>query len=106
MIKIAAYAFYKSKRWQKLREFIVNTRDNGICAYCGQKGDVCHHKVFVTAETVNDPNVVFNPDNLITLCQDCHNRLHHSNPDNSATWPELGFDKDGNLIQIEKKVEV
>lgn len=64
--------------WRRLREKILQ-RDDRTCADCGATvGDVLedgepaevHHKTPVEAGGTNEP------DNLITLCRDCHNERH------------------------------
>jgi hypothetical protein len=100
MSEIAAFAFYKTKRWQKLRKYILG-RDC-ICQICHcAKPTIAHHKTWITAENVNIPELVWGEDNLIAVCQYCHNRIHHADPNNSATWPELSFDENGNLVKID-----
>ena len=43
---------------------------------CGAIGEEVHHKVPLTADNINDVNITLNPDNLIYLCKDCHNKEH------------------------------
>lgn len=95
---MAKYSFYNSQRWRKLRQFII-IRAGGICEICNvEKASIADHIEEVTDDNVNDPNIVWNPDNLQAVCQDCHNRKHHGN--GSAVADGLMFDGDGNLIQI------
>lgn len=35
-----------------------------------------HHIKPVTAENVHDPDITLNPENLMTLCVDCHAAIH------------------------------
>lgn len=96
---MAAFTFYHTARWRKLRKYIIS-RDGGMCVYCGQRGDIAHHKIPVDESNCNSPDIVWNTDNLECVCQDCHNRIHHGDPDNAACVDGYGFDADGNLIKI------
>ena len=92
-------AFYKSKGWKKVREYVFN-RDNGVCMDCLDKGRLTpgkevHHIVFLTPDNINDPDITLNEDNLITLCKECHHKRHNNN---SCTADDLIFDEMGNLI--------
>lgn len=74
--------FYASKRWRELRDMLVIQR-HGICDRCGKDFStdtsklVAHHKEHLTDETLKDPNVAVNPDNVEILCAHCH-ALQHS----------------------------
>ena len=39
-------------------------------------GEFVHHKVYLTPETVNHPELTLNPDNLELLCRNCHAEEH------------------------------
>lgn len=102
---MARFDFYNTKKWQKIRLYVIN-RAGGLCeecngTVCDGKATIAHHKIIVTPENVNDPYVVWNADNIMAVSQDCHNRIHHSVSDNSACMPGLGFDSEGNLVLIE-----
>jgi hypothetical protein len=36
-----------------------------------------HHKVELTPENVSDANISLNPDNVLVVHHDCHNKIHH-----------------------------
>ena len=40
------------------------------------QGYIVHHKVELTPDNINDPDVTLNMANLLYLCQDCHNKIH------------------------------
>lgn len=86
-------AFYRSKAWEATRDAYMETRHH-VCERCGQPAAIVHHKLYLTAENVNDPEVALGFDNLEALCRRCHNAEHFGT---SATAPGLRFDKDGNL---------
>jgi 5-methylcytosine-specific restriction endonuclease McrA len=69
-------AFYNSKQWRRLsRAFLLSK--NYICERCGQPADIAHHKQYITARNVIDPNITLNADNLESLCLACHNAEHY-----------------------------
>jgi 5-methylcytosine-specific restriction endonuclease McrA len=101
---MARYKFYDSKRWKKLRDFVIN-RDGGICTIpgCGQKAEIVHHIIPVNDENCNDPNIVWNPNNLTSLCAFHHSLAHAKLAGHTATNDGWEFDCDGNLIYIGDK---
>lgn len=71
-----AKQFYKSKTWQKVRDQVWK-RDRGLCQWCLEKGIIkqgeeVHHIIELTAENITDTGISLNPDNLVTLCRECH----------------------------------
>ncbi len=99
---MARFSFYRTKQWEKLRQFVIN-RDNGICVKCGGRGNIAHHIIFVDDSNCNDPNIVWNPDKLECVCQTCHNVIHHG-LGGGCCQEGLGFDSEGNLIKLEKGI--
>lgn len=86
--------FYKSDRW-KIARAIRIVAASGLCEKCGAIGTEVHHKVHLTPENVDDPNVSINQDNLILLCKDCHNKEHERFTDTK----DYCFDSDGNMVK-------
>ena len=77
-----AKGFYKSQAWKKCREAYAKSRGY-LCEKClarGQykSGEIVHHKIHVEPETIHDPMVLLNWDNLELLCRDCHAKEHES----------------------------
>lgn len=74
-------SFYASERWQKFRIVIISER--GLkCEYCGDLvanvGDLTlHHMIELTPENVNDVNISLNPNNVLVVHHDCHNKIHN-----------------------------
>ena len=71
---------YGTQAWKKCRNSYVKSV-GGLCEDCLQRGlivpgDEVHHKIFITPNNMNNPQIVFNPENLILLCKDCHARRH------------------------------
>jgi len=71
-----AEAFYKSKAWEATRLRVLN-RDNYLCQECLKQRritrvDNVHHKV----ELKEDWSKRLQLDNLVSLCAECHNKIH------------------------------
>ena len=86
--------FYKSRKWKNARQIkILNA--HGRCEKCGGVGTEVHHIVHLTPENIFDTEVTINQKNLMLLCTECHNKMHHrwggKNP--------YGFDEEGNFIK-------
>jgi len=62
----------KDPRWQQKRVEILE-RDNFTCQLCGDKKTtlIVHHKEYKKCEPWDYHN-----DMLVTLCEDCHKKLH------------------------------
>ena len=60
--------YLSSYEWQNLRKQIIK-RDNGICQYCGEKGNDVHHLTYerFKKELLSD---------LILVCRPCHEKIH------------------------------
>ena len=79
-MKEFAAKFYKSKRWQDCRRAYASSV-GGLCERCLKRGlysagEIVHHKVPITPENIDDPNVTLRWDNLELLCRDCHGSEH------------------------------
>ena len=90
--------FYRSDRWHEARRQVI-LRDKGICQMSGSVGTQVHHKIHLNIRNVDDPTVATNPDNLILLCDHCHNEVHHR----VGKHKQYQFDKEGNLISYETR---
>lgn len=89
-----AEQFYKSKAWTDCRDAYFISQ-HGICQRCHGAGKIVHHKIALTPENINDPNITLNWENLELLCQDCHNKEHSCT---DVTAEGLAFDENGDLI--------
>ena len=102
---MSQFSFYHTKRWQKLRQRILN-RDC-ICQVCyTAKPTIAHHKVWITPENINIPELVWGEKNLISVCQSCHNLIHHGSQDHSCTIEGYEFDENGELKKISDEVSL
>lgn len=97
--------FYNSKLWQNTRDYILK-RDKYLCVKCGRPAEEVHHITHLSPNNINDLTVTVNPDNLISLCKDCHFEQHRGEhgsgrkvrEDNGL--PQYEFDEDGFLVCI------
>ena len=98
-----AEPFYKSKEWKKCRKAYIAYRvsiDGGMCECCHEKlGYIVHHKIMLTRENIDDPDVTLNWDNLSYECKECHDK-HEGHGVGVRTKPVVLFDEDGNVIKI------
>ena len=75
-----AVKFYGSKAWKRCRA-AYKKKAGGLCERCLangviRPGEVVHHKIYISPDTMNDPAVSMNFDNLELVCRDCHEKEH------------------------------
>ena len=92
-----ARAFYKSSRWAAARSLKVKAC-RGLCERCLARGivsagKIVHHKIYLTPENINRPEIALNLANLELLCQNCHNAEH-----NSREGVRYKIDSSGNVL--------
>lgn len=92
-MKEFAKGFYRTKAWQSVRNFVMS-RDGRLCQDCLAKGKITaaeevHHIIELTPDNINDPSVALNPDNLVSLCRECH-KLRHGAHERRYTVDEFG----------------
>lgn len=76
--KSARAKFYSSTEWRALRRAILE-RDQFECQWCKAEGRVTTDAILEVdhiQELEKHPELAVDPDNLRTLCKDCHNRRH------------------------------
>jgi 5-methylcytosine-specific restriction protein A len=98
MAREFAKKFYNSKQWKKCRSAYIQSVF-GLCEKCQRPGWIVHHKIVLTPENINNPEVTLNWEHLELLCLDCHNR-EHGKGDKSAMAEGLMFDEYGDLVLI------
>ena len=79
-MKDFAESLYKSKRWQSTRAAYLRSV-GGLCERCLKKGlyhpaVIVHHKVYLTAENIYNPEIALSWDNLEAVCRECHEDEH------------------------------
>lgn len=76
---------YLTTEFRALRAGLMSERENGegllLCAECGKpivkKYDcIAHHHIPVTVQNMNDITVTLNPENILLVHHDCHNKIH------------------------------
>lgn len=72
--------FYGSTKWRNLRLAILE-RDHYECQWCKAEGRLTTQydsilEVDHIKELETNPELAIDPDNLRTLCKDCHNKRH------------------------------
>lgn len=72
--------FYSSWPWRKCARAYKQSV-GGLCERCRERGliapaDEVHHKIRLTPENVNKPEIALNWGNLIALCTECHKEMH------------------------------
>lgn len=74
--------FYSTKAWRKCRASFLSER-GGLCEICLSRGLIepavhVHHKVKLTPDNIDDPAVTLSFDNLMALCEACHQEQHRA----------------------------
>lgn len=59
-------------------------------------GYIVHHIIELTVQNMNDDSIAFGLDNLVYLCNDCHERIHNRKIE--ATVDGVSFSKTGEII--------
>ena len=97
-------SFYHSKEWKKVRKFVL-MRDNYLCQICGAPAEEVHHKIHQTPRNIWNVSITLNPDNLVSVCTDCHFSIHKHDKDRRKDGLSEGdcatgyhFDESGQLV--------
>lgn len=88
-----ARTFYLSKAWKDTAAAYMLSV-NHICERCEEPAKIVHHKIYLTRNNINNPDIALSWDNLEALCQDCHNKEHHKR----ETALRYRYDGEGNII--------
>lgn len=88
--------FYNTSEWRRLRSYILE-KNHYLCEQCDKPAKIVHHIEWITERNLNDPTVTLNEDNLMAVCQDCHNRIHTAK---GIVQEGLMFDEAGELVEI------
>lgn len=89
--------FYRGDDWKIARAMKI-AAVGGRCEKCGAVGTEVHHIIHLTPENVIDPEISLNQDNLLLLCNECHNK-EHGRFEGASNY---SFDDEGNLIEKRK----
>ena len=79
-MKDFAKSFYLSTAWISARR-AYRKQAGGLCEVCAAKGlivpgQIVHHKIHLTPNNINDPNISLNFQNLQLVCRQCHAEIH------------------------------
>ena len=95
MAKDYAKAFYASKKWKEIRAFVLQ-RDFYMCRVCSRpNANIVHHIEEITPSNIRDASITLNPDNLVTVCAECHDAIHERYPRQPRRYT---FDAEGNVL--------
>lgn len=71
-----ADSFLKTKTWKAIREKVI-LRDNGCCQLCIRNNFIEYRNLQVhhIIKRADDESLVYELDNLVTLCRSCHDKI-------------------------------
>lgn len=99
MAKAFAKVFYKSKVWEDCRRGYIAERmliDGGACEVCKKNpGYILHHKINLTPDNINNPEITLNWENLSWECKECHDKEEGHGVDNKKAGLLVEFDESG-----------
>ena len=80
MAKLFSMKFYKTSAWRDCRNGYAAYRGH-LCERCLRRGmlthgEIVHHKIELTPENIDDPEITMNYNNLELLCRPCHAEVH------------------------------
>lgn len=103
--------FYNSKLWKKVKKSVW-IKQNLLCAECHKpvyvdglsewlpkekrRTGIVHHKIWLDNQNINDDNITINEENLVGVCKECHEKIHHAD---MSCRNDVMFDDEGNLIK-------
>ena len=97
-MKPFAKQFYASKAWKNCRKSYISQRmliDGGLCEECHEEqGYILHHKILLTEQNINNPNISLNHSNLKYVCKKCHDQ-YEGHGVGTVVPLDVLFDKDG-----------
>ena len=97
MAKAFSDKFYHSKKWKNIRAFVLQ-RDFYMCQICKiPNSNTVHHIKELTPTNIDNASISINPDNLVTLCNRCHNLIHDKYKYNEDSKRYI-FNAEGNVI--------
>ena len=79
-MKEFAKRFYSSNAWKECRKAYAKSKGN-LCERCLAKGIITpavivHHKVYLTPDNIDNPNITLDWSNLECVCRACHEEEH------------------------------
>lgn len=100
-----ARAFYHSKAWKNTRDAYMRA-GRGLCEPCLAAGryvqaEIVHHKIHLTPDNVDNPEITLNADNLERVCRDCHAKRHQDDDGEQERALRVSFSSNGDVIRRE-----
>lgn len=99
-----AKVFYNSRKWIKARNSYIEERvmvDGGMCEECHNKlGYIVHHKILLTPENINNPEISLNHDYFEYVCKACHDLFEGHGSNGNRVRALCVFDKNGQPISL------
>ena len=77
MAKEFSKPFYRTKAWKDARRIVLH-RAHWMCERCGKPATEIHHRIRLTPDNMWDPRITLNHDNLMALCEECHQAQHRT----------------------------
>lgn len=96
---------YESRRWRKCAKAYAESKLY-VCEKCHNaiphkdgrpQRFIVHHIRPLTPDNIGDDATVYGWDNLMLLCQECHNAIHARGEDGGR---RVCFDEDGNVTGV------
>lgn len=82
-------------------------RDNYLCVLCGKPAEEVHHIIHLSPKNIDDIEVTINPDNLQSLCKDCHFKQHkgehgggRKKQEQNEAIVKYQFDENGYIVEV------
>lgn len=97
MARDFAYGFYQSRLWRAVRREVLR-RDHYTCRDCYGRGEEIHHIIPLDPTNINDYSVALNPDNLVSLCWRCHQKITRGLTGDVGA--EYAFGEDGQIVRL------
>jgi len=93
--------FYWQRAWKECQAAYMK-KAKGLCELCLKEGritpaEIVHHKVHITPENLNNPEITFNHDNLMAVCRKHHAEIHKGKGSKRYT-----FGDDGRIIFLDE----
>lgn len=102
MAKSFSKRFYASKAWNDLAR-LIREQKHFICDKCGKPGATqVHHIIELTPDNITNPSISLNPRNLMLLCSECHNKVHHRF-EQSAGSRAYTYDSTGHVVRVTER---
>lgn len=106
MAKEWAKQFYNSKKWDRCKASYKEMRiriDGGLCEVCRENlGYMVHHKIMLTPENINNPEISLNHDYLSYECKKCHDQHEGHGVGQKGAGLLVMFDENGQPMPMKR----